>query len=137
MSSSSLPARVPRHVAIIMDGNGRWAQNKNKPRIYGHIRGASRVKPIVRLADRLGIEALTLFAFSTENWARPKSEIQVLWKLMRKYLIREVIELEKENVQLNIIGQLDRLESPLKELIEEVQERLSGNTGLVFPDSRS
>src|SRR5580658_6387788 len=100
--------RTPRHVAIVMDGNGRWAQRRGHARIFGHIRGAARVKEIVREADRLGIRALTLYAFSTENWSRPETELRVLWKILKKYLLQEVEELNQKNVRLRVIGEVER-----------------------------
>lgn len=121
---------VPRHVAIIMDGNGRWAQSRGRPRIFGHIRGAGRVKAIVREADRLGIRALTLFAFSTENWARPDSELTVLWRLLKKFLVREIGALERNNVRLNVIGENERLAPDVRQVVDGAITRLSGNTGL-------
>lgn len=124
------PSDLPRHVAIIMDGNGRWAARRRRPRFFGHVRGSRQVKTIVREAGRVGIEALTLYAFSTENWARPDSELTVLWKLMRKYLIRERAELMRENVRLRVIGDLDRLEPGLRQVVDETVSILSDNTGL-------
>ena len=91
--------RIPKHIAIVMDGNGRWAQRKGYPRIFGHVRGSSRVRSIVRTASQLGVEALTLYAFSTENWSRPESERRVLWRLLKKYLKRDADELFQQNVK--------------------------------------
>jgi undecaprenyl diphosphate synthase len=122
--------RIPHHVAIIMDGNGRWAQRRGRPRVFGHIRGSSRIKPLVREADRLGIRALTLYAFSTENWSRPESELSVLWKLLKKYLIREIDELHRNNVRLNVIGEPERLSADVRQVLNSAIARLSGNTGL-------
>lgn len=122
--------RIPKHVAIIMDGNGRWAQRRRRPRVYGHIRGASRIREVVTEADRLGIRALTLFAFSTENWSRPESELGVLWKLLKRYLTKEVDELDRKNIRFRAIGELERLPADLRELIQAVTDRLSRNTGL-------
>jgi undecaprenyl diphosphate synthase len=122
--------QIPRHVAIIMDGNGRWAQRRGRVRVFGHIRGTSRIKPLVREADRLGIKALTLYAFSTENWTRPESELSVLWRLLKKYLIREVDELNRNNVRLNVIGEPERLSADIREVLDSSIRKLSGNTGL-------
>jgi undecaprenyl diphosphate synthase len=122
--------RIPKHVAIIMDGNGRWAQKRRHPRVFGHIRGSSRVKPIVREADRLGIKALTLYAFSTENWQRPEGELSVLWKLLKKYLVREIDELDEKNVRLNVIGEVERLAPDVRQVLDAAILRLSKNTGL-------
>lgn len=121
---------APQHVAIIMDGNGRWAQRLGHPRAYGHVRGATRVKPIVREAERLGVKALTLFAFSTENWARPSAEVKTLWSLFVKYLRKEGEELHRENVRLRIFGELDRLDPEVRASMDPVLELTRGNTGL-------
>jgi len=117
---------LPRHVAIIMDGNGRWAQARGYPRFYGHIRGAARVKEIVRASREIGIRALTLYAFSTENWKRPEEELEVLWKILRKYLRREVKELKRQGIRLHIMGEYERLPvdavQELKQAIEELSQ---------------
>jgi undecaprenyl diphosphate synthase len=123
-------SRLPKHVAIIMDGNGRWAQRRHRPRVYGHIRGASRVKAVVQEADRLGVKVLTLYAFSTENWSRPESELRVLWKLLARYLKKEVADLERNNVRLKIFGEVERLPAEVRQTLENAIERLSKNTGL-------
>jgi len=122
--------RIPRHVAIIMDGNGRWAERRGHPRVFGHIRGASRLKPIVMEADRLGIESLTLYAFSTENWGRPDGELGVLWKLLKKFLRREQEELNRENVRLRVFGEVERLGADVRDVLNPAISKLSGNTGL-------
>ena len=122
--------RIPRHVAIIMDGNGRWAERRGHPRVFGHIRGASRLKPIVMEADRLGIESLTLYAFSTENWGRPDGELGVLWKLLKKFLKREQDELNRENVRLRVFGEVDRLGADVRDVLDPAIAKLSANTGL-------
>lgn len=124
------PTAVPRHIAIIMDGNGRWAQRRGHPRVYGHVRGSSRVKAIVREAGDLGVKALTLYAFSTENWTRPEAELKTLWKLLKKYLEREVDELDRENVRFRVIGEIERLEPSLRKTVEAAEARLSKNSGL-------
>ena len=113
-----------------MDGNGRWAQRRGYPRVYGHIRGSGRIKAIVREADALGVRALTLYAFSTENWTRPEGELSVLWRLLKKFLLKEVAELERENVRLHIIGEVERLSPDVREVVESARARLAGNTGL-------
>lgn len=120
----------PKHVAIIMDGNGRWAEKRHHPRVFGHVRGSSRIREIVRAADQAGVKALTLYAFSTENWSRPEGELKVLWKLLKKYLARESDELARENVRLRVIGQGDRLSADIREVLDATIERLKGNTGL-------
>lgn len=113
-----------------MDGNGRWAQGRRRPRVFGHVRGSSRVKEVVKEANRLGVKALTLYAFSTENWLRPENERTVLWKLLKKYLIRDADELDRENVRLNVIGEIDRLDGDVREVLRTTLDRLSTNTGL-------
>jgi len=122
--------RTPKHVAIIMDGNGRWARDRGHSRAFGHIRGSSRVKSVVREADRLGVKVLTLYAFSTENWCRPEGELQVLWKLLKKYLIREVDELNANNVQLHVIGEKERLSQDVRDVLDASVRKLAKNTGL-------
>src|ERR1700704_1702487 len=107
----SVNLEIPNHIAIIMDGNGRWAQRRGHPRVFGHVRGSKRVNAVVKEANRLGVKALTLYAFSTENWTRPESERRVLWKLLKKYLIRDAEELQRQNIRLRVIGELDRLDS--------------------------
>lgn len=126
---SVLP-RIPKHVAIIMDGNGRWAVHRNRPRFYGHIRGASRVREIIEEANRIGIKALTLYAFSSENWSRPNSELSILWRLMRKFMVRYRKELQEKNVKLHVIGEFDRLAPALQSALRESIDSLSGNTGM-------
>jgi len=122
--------RIPQHVAIIMDGNGRWAQARGHRRVFGHIRGSSRVKAVVKEADRLGVKVLTLYAFSTENWGRPEAELQILWRLLKKYLLREIDELDRNNVQLLVIGQKERLSADVRDVLDRSAERLARNTGL-------
>lgn len=122
--------QIPQHVAIIMDGNGRWAQRRGRPRVFGHIRGCARVKPVVREADRLGIKALTLYAFSTENWSRPEGELNILWRLLKKYLIREADELDRRNVRFRVIGEIERLAPDVRKVVDQTVQRLSKNTGL-------
>ena len=120
----------PRHIAIVMDGNGRWAQMRGYPRIYGHVRGCRRVRAVVEEAQRQGVQALTLFAFSTENWNRPEAERSALWKLLKKYLVRELGELRRQNIRLQIIGELGRLDSDLQQIIATAEAHLAHNTGL-------
>jgi undecaprenyl diphosphate synthase len=117
-------------VAIIMDGNGRWAEKRGRPRIFGHIHGSARVRKTVRECGRLGVEYLTLYAFSSENWGRPSEEVQTLMKLLCKYLEREEKTLMKENVRLNYIGEIDKLPFVAKKLLLQVVEKTSHNTGL-------
>ncbi len=104
-----LKPHLPRHVAIIMDGNGRWAKKRHLPRIAGHRAGAHSIREIVRLSGELGLEALTLYAFSTENWKRPRQEVGLLMQLLKQYLRNEVAELLQNNVQLQTIGNAEDL----------------------------
>jgi undecaprenyl diphosphate synthase len=125
---SDLP--TPQHIAIIMDGNGRWAERRGRPRIYGHVRGCARVRDIIREADRLGVKALTLYAFSTENWGRPAEEVAVLMRLLHKWLIRERRELMEKNIRLRAIGAVDRLPQFVRDMVNETVEISRGNAGL-------
>ncbi len=109
-----------------MDGNGRWAVSRGYPRFYGHVRGAARVKEVVRASREIGIRALTLYAFSTENWKRPDTELQVLWKILRKYLRREVMELKRQGIRLHVIGEINRLPSDAVRELRDAMEILSG-----------
>ena len=123
-------SQTPKHVAIIMDGNGRWAKRRHHPRIFGHVKGASRIPKIAQEADRLGIKALTLYAFSTENWSRPELEVTTLWKILIKFLKREEAEMARNNVRLRVIGEMDRLTPEVRAALDPAIERLSKNTGL-------
>ena len=125
-----MPLDIPNHIAIIMDGNGRWAQRRGYPRVFGHVRGSKRVKAVVNEASRLGIKALTLYAFSTENWARPESERRVLWQLLKKYLVRDTEELHRQNIRLRVIGEIDRLDEDVRSVLDPALARLADNTGL-------
>jgi undecaprenyl diphosphate synthase len=122
--------KIPQHIALIMDGNGRWADRRGHQRVFGHIRGSTRIKAVVREADRLGVKALTLYAFSTENWSRPEGELQVLWKLLVKYLRREVDELDRNNVRMHVIGEIERLSPDVRAVVDASVKRLAKNTGL-------
>lgn len=122
----------PRHVAIIMDGNGRWAERLGRPRTFGHHRGVERVRDIVRAAPELGVEMLTLFAFSTENWRRPNHEISVLMNLFDRYIVREVDEVDGAGVRVRFIGYRHRLAEHLQRLMTMVEERTAGNDRLTI-----
>jgi undecaprenyl diphosphate synthase len=113
-----------------MDGNGRWAQRRHHPRIFGHVRGASRIQSVVREADRLGVKALTLYAFSTENWSRPEHELSTLWNLLKKYLRKETETLLQENVRLRVIGELERMRPDVQEVLANSIKRLENCNGL-------
>jgi undecaprenyl diphosphate synthase len=125
-------SRVPRHVAIIMDGNGRWAQQRGLPRAAGHKAGAEAVRRALQAAADFGVEALTLYAFSSENWRRTEEEISDLTALMRFYLERELKTLEKERVQLKLIGDYSAFGGELVERLERAVERTAGNTRLTL-----
>ena len=118
---------VPRHVAIIMDGNRRWARQRNLPRLEGHRRGAEAVRATVRAAGELGIEYLTLFAFSSENWSRPPQEVSDLMGLLRLYLRRELAELHSNDVRVRVIGERDELDDDIRGLIEQAEETTRNN----------
>ena len=119
--------RVPRHVAIIMDGNGRWAQARGKERTYGHQEGAERAHDIMTAAVKLGIDYLTLYTFSTENWNRPESEIAALMALLLKHLEEELFM--KNNASFRVIGQRERLPKIVQDACAQLEERTSRNTG--------
>lgn len=123
---------LPVHIGIIMDGNGRWAKSRNKPRLYGHRAGVETIRNVVTLASQWGIQVLTLYAFSTENWKRPKAEVNGLMKLFGAYLKKEVKELHKNNVRLCIIGKRDVLAPELVRLIEEAEDLTKDNQGLTL-----
>jgi undecaprenyl diphosphate synthase len=123
---------VPRHVAIIMDGNGRWAKKRLLPRIAGHRAGMEAVRATIRAAGELGIKALTLYAFSSENWRRPATEVADLMGLLRFYLRREVAELDKNDVRLEVIGDWRALDADIVADLAAAQERLAGNGGLTL-----
>ncbi|MEM7056239.1 MAG: isoprenyl transferase [Pseudomonadota bacterium] len=123
---------APRHVAITMDGNGRWATKRGRPRTFGHHRGAERVREVVRRASDIGIEALTLFAFSTENWRRPDYEVKVLMRLFKRYIIREVDGLDAEGVQVRFIGDRERLPIDLQRVMGMMEERTADNDGMIL-----
>lgn len=121
---------LPIHVAIIMDGNGRWAENRGLPRIKGHYEGAKRVKPLVKLANALGIAHLTLYAFSIENWARPKLEVNALMRLFKSYIIQERDELHQMNGKFRLIGRLEGLPPQIVKVANEATELMKNNTGI-------
>src|SRR6476661_1878934 len=111
--------RLPKHLAIIMDGNGRWAKNRGMMRVFGHENGAKSVRTTVEECARLGIENLTLYAFSTENWNRPQPEVKTLMKLLVRYMKKEINTLLENNIRLNCIGNLEMLpSSTLKQLLD-------------------
>ncbi|HUS23864.1 MAG TPA: polyprenyl diphosphate synthase [Candidatus Binatia bacterium] len=121
---------VPRHVAIIMDGNGRWAQNRGRPRGFGHRAGVRSARRILRAAHRQGVEALTVFAFSQENWQRPENEVSLLMQLFLQTLSREIASLHKNQVRLRFIGDHAGFPRELRELMRESERRTAANAGL-------
>ncbi len=123
---------VPAHVAIIMDGNGRWAKQRHLPRVEGHRQGAESVRAIVRAAGEAGVKYLTLYAFSVENWSRPKDEVDTLMKYLARYLKNEIGELNRNNVRLEVIGQIYRLPEFVQEQLEKTKAALAKNNGLTL-----
>lgn len=124
--------KIPKHVAIIMDGNGRWAKKRGLPRIAGHREAMKTVKRVTKEADRLGVKVLTLYTFSTENWKRPKNEVDFLMKLPEQFLNTYLVELIEQNVRVQAMGDLSRLPSYTLKAVESAIERTKNNTGLVL-----
>ncbi|MDO4546458.1 MAG: isoprenyl transferase [Clostridia bacterium] len=127
---TGLPEVMPRHVAIVMDGNGRWAKSRNMPRSAGHSVGVETLRDIIRACDDWGIEALSIYAFSTENWQRPKAEVDTLMGLLLQYFMSEIDELDEKNVRILIIGDVEGLPAPQREAVKKAMDRTGGNTGL-------
>ncbi|MGZ3773577.1 MAG: isoprenyl transferase [Pseudobdellovibrionaceae bacterium] len=121
---------LPKHIAIIMDGNGRWAQIKHRPRSFGHIKGTRVAKKIITACSRRGIENLTLYAFSTENWFRPQAEVNLLMKILRRYLKKETENLVKENIRFSVIGDMSRIPVDVAQAIGQSIEATAQCTGL-------
>src|SRR6516164_5728075 len=130
--SAEAKASLPRHVAIIMDGNGRWAKQRHLPRVEGHRVGAESVRAIIRASGELGIKYLTLYAFSAENWNRPQDEVDALMKYLVHYLKTETKDLNKNNVRLEVIGQIHRLPENVQEHLQKSIATLSKNNGLTL-----
>jgi undecaprenyl diphosphate synthase len=124
------PERIPGHIAIIMDGNGRWARRRRMPRVAGHNAGVDAVRTTVETCARLGVRALTLYAFSVENWKRPRVEVETLWQLLRIYLDRELPLLMRHDIRFSAIGRLHELPPLVRAQLDEVAKRTSGNRGL-------
>ena len=122
--------KIPTHVAIIMDGNGRWAKKRNMPRVKGHYEGMQTVKKITKYASKLGIQYLTLYAFSTENWARPKEEVSYLMDLPEKMFMSFMPELMENNVKVEVIGVVEKLPESTRKAVEDAVEQTKNNTGL-------
>ena len=124
--------KMPRHVAIILDGNGRWAKARHMPRNYGHVQGAKTVETICEEAYKMGIQYLTVYAFSTENWNRPQDEVDALMKLLREYMINCLKTAEKNRMCIRVLGDKTRLDKDIQERIGELEEATKDNNGLHF-----
>lgn len=122
--------RLPQHIAVIMDGNGRWARKRHLPRIAGHRAGISAVRQVVESCARLGIPCLTLYAFSVENWKRPRTEVKLLMGLLREYLKKEIDELNRNNIRFGVIGRVESLPNAVRRDLHETIRRTQSNTGL-------
>ncbi|MDW1847794.1 isoprenyl transferase [Vibrio sp. Vb2110] len=131
-NSQAFSDSLPKHIAIIMDGNGRWAKSKGKPRVFGHKKGVSAVRKTVATASKLGIRAMTLFAFSSENWRRPEEEVGLLMELFITVLSSEVKKLHKNNLRLRVIGDTSRFSERLQKKIVEAENLTADNTGMVL-----
>ena len=130
--SAQARENLPTHVAIIMDGNGRWAKQRQLPRVEGHRVGVESVRAVLRTCGELGVKYLTLYAFSVENWNRPKDEVDTLMKYLARYLKSEVAEMHKNNVRLEVIGQIYRLPEFVQEQLAKTQAALAKNTGMTL-----
>lgn len=124
------PDRLPAHIAIIMDGNGRWARRRHLPRVAGHKAGISSVRSAVETCTQMGIRALTLYAFSVENWKRPRAEVDTLWRLLRIYLRRELPAMMRNGIRLSTLGRMDELGSAIRRDLEATCSETAANTGL-------
>jgi undecaprenyl diphosphate synthase len=126
------PAKLPRHVAVIMDGNGRWARKRRLPRIAGHRAGIASVRELVETCARLELPVLTVYAFSKENWKRPKAEVDFLMDLLRDYMRKELDELCANNIRVQVVGRLYELPSVVQDVLQQAVAATAANTGLVF-----
>src|SRR3954451_24861059 len=124
--------RLPKHVAIIMDGNGRWAASRGQPRIAGHRAGVDAVRASVDTGARLGLGALTLYAFSTENWKRPRYEVEALMRMLRKYLRIELDEINRQNIRFQTIGRIEKLTPAVRDEIARASERTASNKRMLL-----
>src|SRR6187397_3440566 len=124
--------RLPRHVAIIMDGNGRWASLRHKRRVEGHRAGIASVRDVVETSARLGLEVLTLYAFSVENWKRPAAEVSTLMMLLKRYLGLELETLLRNNIRFNVIGRSEELAPDIRTELLDAERKTSRNTGMIF-----
>ena len=125
-------SRLPRHVAVIMDGNGRWAARRGQPRVVGHRAGVEAVRSTVDTGARLGLGALTLYAFSTENWKRPRLEVDALMRMLKRYLRIELEEIDRQNIRFQPIGRIEGLRDSVRRELERAVERTAHNTGMVL-----
>jgi len=126
------PDRLPQHVAIIMDGNGRWAEKRHLPRVEGHLAGIQSVREVLETSARLGLEVLTLYAFSVENWKRPPSEVSTLMMLLKRYLRSELSTLLENDIRFNVIGRPEGLSPDIRTELDDAARRTAGNQGLLF-----
>ncbi|MCA9603780.1 MAG: di-trans,poly-cis-decaprenylcistransferase, partial [Myxococcales bacterium] len=124
--------RLPEHIAIVMDGNGRWANRLGMPRTDGHRRGSDAVRTVTRACRRLGVRALTLYAFSEQNWDRPPTEVDALMALLREFLIRERREILDNNIRLRAVGRVDRLPATVRDVLDTLEAESRGNTGMTL-----
>ena len=131
-STRSVPeaVQVPRHIAIIMDGNGRWARKRLLPRVAGHAKGVDSLREVIRTCLDRGVEYLTVFAFSSENWRRPKDEVSFLMQLFVKSLKAEIERIHRNNIRLRVVGDLERFDKPLVDLIRDAEAQTAGNTAM-------
>ncbi|GAC1702403.1 MAG: isoprenyl transferase [Candidatus Acidiferrum sp.] len=125
-------ARLPRHIAVIMDGNGRWAQHRHLPRMAGHRSGTKTARTTIDTCARLKIEALTLYAFSVENWRRPKAETDFLMQLLREYLRKEMPLIQRNNIRMRFLGRIDELPNGVQDDVRTATEKTAGNSGMVL-----
>src|SRR5471030_375070 len=125
-------ARLPVHIAVIMDGNGRWAKGRNLPRVEGHRAGIASVREVVETAARLELGVITLYAFSVENWKRPRYEVATLMMLLKEYLRKELATLQDNNIRFVPIGRIDGLDPSVQRELRYAEEQTKGNTGLLF-----
>ena len=134
MSTDALidPYHVPRHIAIVMDGNGRWAEKQNKPRLYGHKIGADSVRDIVEISREIGVEVLTLYAFSSENWNRPAGEVTGLRSILQSYLTSDFSRMLKNDIRLTCIGDMSKLPDGVRTVLQDSIKKTSGNSSLIL-----
>ncbi|HHX94164.1 MAG TPA: isoprenyl transferase [Tenericutes bacterium] len=123
---------IPNHIAIIMDGNGRWAKERGMKRTDGHLEGSKNLKRIVEHAQRLGIKVVTVYAFSTENWSRPKEEVDYLMNLIKEFFTKHIKELYEKNIKITFMGRRDRLSSDVLKIINEIKEKTKNNDGIIL-----